>query len=201
MNRLRTLVYGAAALIALQAVADPVLDNQSDISGKAARGQSGQMGVNMAAGDNNLQLNAAALAISAGQGARATLDLRQNVDISGADLTHNSVSTISDSAFSHSSGTLSINQVSGLGNAQINSIAIGLGLDGHAVTDTQLSSSVTGYSAELAPDDAGHREVRIEDKAFKGSSGLVQVNQLAGTGNATANSFQLRVNLGVKNEQ
>ncbi|UTW12550.1 hypothetical protein [Marinobacterium rhizophilum] len=201
MNRLRNLVYGTAALIALQAGADPVLDNHSDISGKAARGQSGRMAINMAAGDGNAQLNAAALAISTGLGTHALLDLRQKVDISGADPTHNSVSAISDSAFSHSSGTLSINQVSGLGNAQINSIAIGFGLDGKAVTDTQLSSSVTGYSAGLAPDDAGHREVRIEDEAFKGSSGLVQVNQLAGTANATANSFQLRINLGVKSEQ
>jgi hypothetical protein len=39
--------------------------------------------------------------------------------------------------------------------------------------------------------------VAIDNTAFDGARGLIQVNQSAGSGNATANSFALRVETGV----
>ncbi len=200
MKTLFSLVTSTALLISAPAFAETLLENSSLINGNVLQGQ-GRIGVNMAAGDQNTQINAAALAVSYGQGAHATLDLQQNVRLTEAEWAHDSTSTITENAFSNATGVISVNQVSGLGNAQVNAVAIGLGIEGEAITEIGLASATTGYNAELAPTDTGHREARIDDKAFDGSSGLVQVNQLAGSGNATANSFQLNISLGLDNEQ
>tara|TARA_B100001063_G_C16727460_1_gene537283 strand:- start:170 stop:772 length:603 start_codon:yes stop_codon:yes gene_type:complete len=200
MKTLFSLVTSTALLISAPAFAETLLENSSLINGNVLQGQ-GRIGVNMAAGDQNAQINAAALAVSYGQGAHATLDLQQNVRLTEAEWAHDSTSTITENAFSNATGVISVNQVSGLGNAQVNAVAIGLGIEGEAITEIGLASATTGYNAELAPTDTGHREARIDDKAFDGSSGLIQVNQLAGSGNATANSFQLNISLGLDNEQ
>lgn len=199
MKTLFSLVTSTALLISAPAFAETLLENSSLINGNVLQGQ-GRIGVNMAAGDQNAQINAAALAVSYGQGAHATLDLEQNVRLTEAEWAHDSTSTITENAFSNVTGVISVNQVSGLGNAQVNAVAIGLGIEGEAITEIGLASATTGYNAELAPTDTGHREARIDDKAFDGSSGLIQVNQLAGSGNATANSFQLNISLGLDNE-
>lgn len=199
MKTLFSLVTSTALLISAPAFAETLLENSSLINGNVLQGQ-GRIGVNMAAGDQNAQINAAALAVSYGQGAHATLDLEQNVRLTEAEWAHDSTSTITENAFSNVTGVISVNQVSGLGNAQVNAVAIGLGIEGEAITEIGLASATTGYNAELAPIDTGHREARIDDKAFDGSSGLIQVNQLAGSGNATANSFHLNISLGLDNE-
>lgn len=199
MKTLFSLVTSATLLISAHTVAEPLAENNALINGNVLQGH-GLIGVNMAAGEQNAQINAAALAISYGQGAHSLVDLRQSVSVEEGDYAHDSFSAITDNAFSNVSGVISVNQVSGMGNAQINAMAIGMGLDGEAVTDVMLESSSTGYTADLAPEDNGLREARIDEKAFNGASGLVQVNQLAGSGNATANSFQLNIKLGTESE-
>lgn len=201
MKSLSSLCAATTILITVQAFADPVVENLSQIHGNVVGGQ-GLMGINIAAGDGNAQLNASALAISVGQGAHSSLQLRQNIDFSALDQAHDSISTIGENAFSNAQGALSVNQVSGVGNAQINAISIGIGIDGaSAITDAQLAATTSGQATSGVDDPQYRREARIEGEAFKGSSGLVQVNQLAGTGNATANSFQLRIELGTENPQ
>lgn len=199
MKTLFSLVTSTTLLISAPVFAETLLENSALITNNVLQGQ-GRIGVNMAAGDQNSQINAAALAVSYGQGAHATLDLQQNVRLNEADWAHDSTSTITENAFANVTGVISVNQVSGLGNAQINAVAIGLGIEGEAVTEVSLASTTTGYDAALAPTNTGHREARIDEKAFDGSSGLVQINQLAGSGNATANSFQLNINLGLDSE-
>lgn len=196
-----SILCAATILLAVQVSADPLVENVSRIQGNVVGGN-GLMGINIAAGDSNAQLNAKALAISVGQGAHSALQLRQNIDFSGIDQAQDSISTISGNAFSNAGGALSINQVSGVGNAQINAVSIGIGLDGAAaVSDTQLAQTTSGSAVNALENPQYRREARIEGQAFKGSSGLVQVNQLAGTGNATANNFQLSVELGMESQQ
>jgi len=198
MKSLSSLCAATTILIAVQTCADPVVENFSRIQGDVAGGQ-GLVAINLAAGDSNAQLNASALAISVGQGIQE-MQLRQNINFSAIDQAQDSISTINENAFANVQGALSVNQVSGVGNAQINAISIGIGLDGAAVTDTQLAATTSGQSISALADPQYRREARIEGQAFKGSSGLVQVNQLAGTGNATANNFQLKVELGTENQ-
>jgi hypothetical protein len=61
------------------------------------------------------------------------------------------------------------------------------------VSDGDLSAAAAtnggpGRSAEAS----GIREASIGSTAFRNATGLVQVNQTVGAGNATANSFVLR---------
>jgi hypothetical protein len=39
----------------------------------------------------------------------------------------------------------------------------------------------------------------VADTAFRGARGIIQVNQSAGSGNATANSFAMRIMAGTGN--
>ena len=200
MRSLSSLCAATTILIAVQACADPVVENLSQIRGNVAAGGQGLTAFNIAAGDSNAQLNASALAISVGQGVQS-LQLRQSISFSAIDPAQDSISTINENAFSNAQGALSVNQVSGVGNAQINAISIGIGLGGAVIADVQLAATTSGQPVSAPDEPQYRREARIEGQAFKGSSGLVQVNQLAGTGNATANSFQLSVELGAENPQ
>ncbi|MDO6565015.1 hypothetical protein Q4488_16665 [Amphritea sp. 1_MG-2023] len=172
--------------------------NQAVISDFALEGSRGVIGVNIVAGDANAQLNARALAVSIGQGvgASARIKVSQHVGFpsGGAD---SAVSLIEGDSFSNASGLISVNHASGSGNAQLNDVAIGFALGGVAVTESELNLTVTGQPVALSENSSTmqHREVSIGEGAFNGSSGLVQINQLAGSGNATRNSFGLSVSL------
>ncbi|MCV6612633.1 MAG: hypothetical protein OIF55_17890 [Amphritea sp.] len=173
---------------------------QAVISDFALEGSRGVIGVNVVAGDSNAQLNARALAVSVGQGVSATAQIKASQRVGlpngGPD---SATSLIGGNAFSNASGLISVNHASGAGNAQINDIAIGIAVGGVALTESELDLTVTGQpvSASLA-NGAQHRQVSISDSAFTGSSGVVQINQLAGSGNATSNSFGLSVSLGAE---
>lgn len=174
---------------------------QAVISDFALEGSRGVIGVNVVAGDSNAQLNARALAVSVGQGLSATAQIKASQFVGLPDNSPDSAtSLIGGSAFSNASGLISVNHASGVGNAQINDIAIGIAVGGIAVTESELSLTVSGQSVSAAAADSGaqHRQVSISDSAFTGSSGVVQINQLAGSGNATSNSFGLSVSLGAE---
>ncbi|GGK84522.1 hypothetical protein [Amphritea balenae] len=174
---------------------------QAVISDFVLEGSRGIIGVNIVAGDSNAQLNARALAVSIGQGLGATARIKasQHVGLSGGEV-DSAVSLIEGNAFSNASGLISINHASGSGNAQLNDITIGFALGGIAVSESELSLTVTGQPvSQIATSDAiQHREVGIGEGAFSGASGVVQINQLAGSGNVTNNSFGLSVSLGAE---
>jgi len=107
---------------------------------------------------------------------------------------------ISDRAFSNGMGVFSINQASGLGNVQANGLAIGVGKGPQPLSDMELSQSVTvhgGVKHKLGQ-AKGQREAVVGDQTFSGTRGIVQLNQAAGSGNATANGFSLNVSAGVR---
>ncbi|RTE64910.1 hypothetical protein EH243_14615 [Amphritea opalescens] len=176
--------------------------HRSVITDSALEGSVGIIGVNIAAGDSNTQLNARALAVSFGQGVdvNASVKASQYVGFPDSDSRASSaVSLIEGNAFANASGLISVNHASGSGNAQLNDVSIGFALGGTAVTESELNLTVTGQPAIQSDNDlTGHREVSIGEGAFDGSSGLVQVNQLAGSGNTTHNSFGLSVSLQTK---
>lgn len=87
-----------------------------------------------------------------------------------------------------------VNQSAGAGNLQRNSVLLGTAAPGvETVSDGVLSATAAnngGQSRAVAP--RGVRETSISSDAFKNVNGIVQINQTAGAGNATANSFVLR---------
>lgn len=164
------------------------------ITGDSLMNVAGAIGVNMAAGDQNQQNNSGAIAM--GNHAYSHNLIIQNAIANG--FTPDRASTrIQGQAFSNASGWMAVNQVAGQGNAQSNGMAIAAGA--RALTDVNLNQVQSGSQALIAnPDNSGSstRIVEIEGSAFSGARGIMQVNQSAGTGNATSNSFELRLGVG-----
>ena len=199
-----TLLFASFLPTFSAAIADDALTglphaiNNSVIDGNVLSGARGRNVVNMAAGDANVQQNAAAIALSPNGVANVGLFTQQNLHQNSSAVPGLSVSGIGGNAFSNTAGALSINQTSGSGNTQVNGMAIGIGLDINVMSESMLSNMSTGAGLAAREPDGGTRSATIADSAFTGSRGLVQVNQSAGSGNSTANNFVLKLDLGTK---
>jgi hypothetical protein len=187
---------GAALLLALTAFAQavhaqalPSVSGAALIGPSAATGVTGVLTINETTGLDNAQANQLAVSGPGGAAGASSEQLAY-----AAAHTGNTFAGIAGNAFTNMSGVLMVNQSAGTANLQRNSAAVGvLGAGVETVSDTELS--------EAAPKNGGlgrptggqdMREVSISGDAFKHISGIVQVNQTAGAGNATANSFVLR---------
>ncbi|MBN3855533.1 MULTISPECIES: hypothetical protein [unclassified Paraburkholderia] len=161
------------------------------IAPNAAVSTTGALTVNEAAGLDNAQGNQ--LTITNGSSV-ANVNLDDQSTSTRARLA-NATALIGSGAFSNTSGAMMVNQAAGVGNIQRNSAQIGTGALGVAMLSDGELSAVTaqnGNKGSQAGQAGGIREVRIDGAAFRNATGLVQVNQTAGAGNATANSFVLR---------
>lgn len=176
----------------------PSYVTQSVIGGNALANVQGRAAVNIVAGDSNLQANTAALAIGLSEAQVSALAINvQRTDARQATYPGHAFATIGDHAFSGATGMVSINQASGVGNAQSNTAAFGLGFEAEVVAESVLAATASRTAPAVAGAGDGRlRGVSIADSAFEGARGLVQVNQSAGSGNTTANNFALRVQAG-----
>jgi hypothetical protein len=95
-------------------------------------------------------------------------------------------------AFSGARGVITLNQASGVGNSQVNSVVLAAGASLTLVTDGQLAAVSPRPGPAAGPAPTTGRTALIDPGAFHGTSGVVQVNQTAGLGNATGNAFVLQ---------
>ena len=104
--------------------------------------------------------------------------------------------TLAGDALSGASGIASINQASGSGNTELNVVAATLADQGIRETndDTLASFASAGGQGEVKKDlPGGTRSVGVESTALRGFGGVLQLNQIAGSGNATGNQLGLSV--------
>src|SRR5689334_8904911 len=85
-------------------------------------------------------------------------------------------------SFGTARGSVHVNEAAGNGNAQANVAA--------AVNGPALP--LRRYTQQTGATSAGGGRASIQDFAFSGASGLLQLNQTAGTGNAQGNAAILR---------
>ncbi|WP_353191767.1 hypothetical protein [Pandoraea pnomenusa] len=192
-------VAGALATFAGFASAQDVWIVNGELAGTHATiengvavGVTGALGVNQAAGTNNAQANSAVIANGGSVTAGATSTNQQALVTS---TTGAASAAIQGNAFSGTSGLTQVNQTSGAGNLQRNATVIVTGdASGVAsVSDTALSAAISkGGPAGRDNLNDQFRTASISGDAFRGASGVVQVNQSAGIGNVTANVFVLR---------
>lgn len=169
-------------------------DESSVIGDSALRNVTGITAVNQAAGDENLQVNAAAIAATDRGAALATVVAIQQHDRPSDGTAGAFVAKIEDRAFAGAEGLHQVNQAAGHGNLQANLAVIAVG--GVAVADAVLSQTRPESSAGSSGGGAGAngaREASVEAGAFRGLTGVIQVNQTAGLRNASANQFALVV--------
>ncbi len=192
MSVCMSVCMSGAALVASHAHAQsvPTFGATSIIANGAAAGVTGAFAVNETAGLDNVQANQ----ITVSNGGVIGNDNASSQRATVAAKVTNARASIEANAFSNSSGAVLVNQSAGAGNLQRNSTQLGTAALGvETVSDGELSAT--------APKNGGHgqsigvhaiREATISSDAFKNVSGIVQINQTAGAGNATANSFVLR---------
>ncbi len=184
------LLYLALFCSASTLAASPVEDNANIDS--SAQGYKGNLSINQAAGDQQQQANARAIAI--GHGAQATTRILQRIDTPASRAVDASAS-ISGNAFSNGSGVLGINQSAGAGTQQANAVRISISAVPQSIDDSVLLQQNVALSNSSDPtgQSLGSRQVSTSDQAFSGSRGVVQLNQSAGVGNRMANTLSVRV--------
>jgi len=171
--------------------------DSSRIDGHAFGGISGTTAINMSAGDLNQQANLRAFA--AGGNAQASVSSNQTHTNDHADAPTYATTTIGGTAFANGRGLVSINQASGNGNAELNAVAAALAQQGIRETNDGALSVTVSASARGQPSTRLHgpgngtRSVAVEATAMKGFDGVLQLNQAAGSGNATSNQLLLAV--------
>jgi hypothetical protein len=163
--------------------------NQTLISDHAFSGARGAIAINEAAGNGNVQVNAAAI----GSGANR-IRINQNTDASG----HASGGAVIGAyAFAGSAGLLRINQTSGSGNAQSNSVLVRFDVAGETLSQGDLAAIITATKTSGTRSVSAGQQVSVAKTAFAGSSGIIQLNQSAGSGNNTANSLTVHIDTGL----
>lgn len=170
--------------------------DSSSIGGQALQGVNGISSTNMAAGDLNLQANLHAVSI--GQVAQAAIQAQQFQRDNHATSPQTASASIDGQAYANGSGIASINQASGNGNAELNAVAITLAQQGIRETTDGSLSAVSASAGGQSPANphgtgSGSRTVSVGASAMKGFDGVLQLNQIAGSGNATNNQLLLSV--------
>jgi hypothetical protein len=167
----------------------------SRLDGDAGSRIDGVASLNLAAGTGNAQANLRAVGI-ADAGLASVLG-RQSTDAASADRSRDARALIGGNALGAASGLLGLNQAAGSANAQANLLAIGnaatLGfvqqVDNAALAATAAPTAAA--DAPLAP--TALREARIDAGAIASPRGVLQINQTAGVGNASANAIVLQL--------
>ena len=191
---LRSLIalalLGCAGFAAQAQTLPALVDAQAVIGTGVANGANGVVAINETSGLDNVQANQGVI-----MNGLAPLNLTGSVQGASANAkTTAAKSDIGNNAFSNTSGLIEVNQSAGVANLQRNSAVIGSApVEGEIVADGVLSATTakngsTGRSGE----NHDPREVSIGADALKNVSGIVQINQTAGTGNVSSNSFVLR---------
>ncbi|WP_277051950.1 adhesin [Zestomonas thermotolerans] len=190
MKRLILLLGVALPTLAL---ADGLHSQNTASLTASGSGYSGVMSINQAAGDLHQQINGRALAIGEQAGAKLRYRQSNNAELPVVPL--DATASINGSAFSRGAGVLGVNQSAGVGNQQINAFRTSISTRGESLDDSVLAQQSVALPKSSGPagSEAGRRIVNTDDRAFAGSSGVVQLNQSAGVGNRTVNTFSIRV--------
>ncbi|TAM53313.1 MAG: hypothetical protein EPN57_10325 [Paraburkholderia sp.] len=194
--RARTAVVVAACCCALAATSSaiaqtaPVVTGEAAIAPDALAGIKGVVSVNEAAGLSNAQSNQAAI-VSAPNGIADT-GVAQSARASA--FVPSARASIESGALANVSGMTMVNQAAGAANLQRNSVVLGAAATGvESVADSVLSAASPKQGrVDVSAMAQGERAVRIGNDVLKNASGIAQINQTAGAGNTTANSFVLR---------
>lgn len=173
----------------------------SRVDGNALHGSSGAIGVNLAAGDHNQQANLRVLAVGAQAATHIRAQQRQTDNaVQAPDVAS---ASIGGRALDHASGLVSINQASGTLNTQLNTASVALAQPGIREASTaQWFADVCACAQQATSTEPGALESRprtraaaVENGALHGVHGVVQLNQIAGSNNVTAN--HLSIDMGV----
>lgn len=192
------LTYQVASLLLLSftAHAGAAVQDINRIEQNSLNNLSGIVGVNMAAGDNNIQANNTSIAIGdyAKTNIRSSAKNSNNNQTQDNNIQNNMASVrIEANTLQNASGLISINQVAGNNNIQINDIGIAFGKDAQVMSDLSLSVRANNQDDLIAKEDNVNKSVYLDKNSLNGASGTIQVNQIAGNGNIAVNRVSMPI--------
>ena len=172
------------------------LDNSIGFAADIATEAGGAIGLNMTAGDFNLQDNAAVLALIADTASSETFastSLQQNLfgntlDGAAADAQMRNVVSVDISASGDVAGNVGLNAVSGAFNVQSNAVAIA------AVPGSMLAQAHAGLTQNAQQNLSIHHDAVNDVMAtiiLDSVSGNVGMNLSSGVGNVQSNSITI----------
>ncbi|MBO1519222.1 hypothetical protein [Oceanisphaera pacifica] len=185
--------YTTATLLFLSfnVAANNLYPNISHVEPNTLNNVTGIVGVNMAAGDSNIQSNTRSIAI--GKGAQAI----SKSTLSTQQLNNNSNASVSlgKNTLHNAHGIIAINQASGSGNTQLNDITIAFGDNAQAISDISLSANSIPNSSQVNQknNSNGIKKVELDKNSLNGATGAIQVNQIAGSGNIAVNRVSMPI--------
>lgn len=187
------VTIGLLSGIGKPAMADPTpLGDTATIANDAFQVVPGAIHINQAAGNGNVQGNLTEITVD---GASPVHRMMQQTTVAADS---EGSANIRDFAFSNVSGLVQINQSAGSGNAQGNLVIVRIAVPAQQLSDDTLAgampvqvTSVNGLKPAPFLNAAG-----TDATTFHGK-GIVQLNQTAGNGNASANGFLFQVQQGV----
>ena len=170
----------------------------SRLDGQVLAGANGSIKLNQAAGDLNLQYNGHALA--SGPQAQTALQVQQRGDDHiNLDTPLLARAELSGQVLQGGSGLASINQASGQANAQRNLVGVVAAAQlAHSQEPAQAATPLPapGNTSARRLTAAGVREAMVGAQALRGYSGVLQLNQIAGSLNVVENRLGLHVQTG-----
>ncbi|OBS08114.1 beta strand repeat-containing protein [Acidihalobacter prosperus] len=182
--------------------------NQASLSDQVLQHASGNIGVNVAAGAENMGANNMALALDTnGLYATAGIDSQQ---ISGMLQAWSqyalNTAYLNDQVLQYAGGNIGVNAAAGLQNLQGNNLAVstaGAGYPSSPVA-TKSSSSASVYNGQMAnvlnasENTGGNNSASVSNQVLQHASGNIGVNVAAGTQNMQANNSAIAVSWGTK---
>ena len=184
-----TAIYAIMLLMMSEnIVAADINKNINRIEPDSLSNISGIIGVNIAAGDNNAQVNIRSITV--GKNVQG-LSSSQMKTFALSDNDAASVS-IEANALTNARGLVSVNQAAGSGNIQINDIAIALGENIQINSESLLMVHIPQtVEQENNNQQTRNKKVSLDSSSLKGASGAIQLNQIAGHGNIAVNRVSM----------
>ena len=187
-------------LLTLALAATPLWAADLALIDNSGQGNTGIVSLNQAAGSVNQQANLRALALGDAALSQTGLNQVQNAPATNPLAAQpDARAVIQGNAFAGSQGLLGINQTAGSANQSSNlaTISVGTGTQSGtaALSDSWLASASTGSQngSRTVPATRPNASTELSDQAFQGASGVIQLNQIAGTMNHASNSFSLQI--------
>lgn len=148
------------------------------------QGAEGAIAVNIAAGDHNIQGNSFVYS------ADADYELTIVSSPQNSDLTASANSSIESGAFDNAGGYISANLAAGNSNQQQNVIIFAPSSE--VIWEVADLSAQSAAISESGYSELGHDlSAEIDPRALNGASGVIQMSQVAGSGNTVRNTFQM----------
>lgn len=186
-------------------------NTDSILGGNAARGSSGNIGINIATGSQNQQGNAGSLSSnsnitsSANTVAKVSANQQEFLDYAYSEMNGANLVSLSGNALVGASGNVGVNMASGTFNQQQNNLSIADSTYSNRAVATTSATQVAGTNTSKTANNFGYAENASNNTGLYGNvlskaKGNISVNEAAGLSNQQSNNLSVAYTTNKKSE-